>query len=72
MNENRLVSLERFWLPAGKSYSLTSAGWLSDPNTEGLWRPNTEAVSTRSLADRQCVVLLGEPGMGKTSALAED
>lgn len=70
MSENRLVSLERFWLPAGKSYSLTSAGWLSDPNVEGLWRANTEAASTRSLADRHCVVLLGEPGMGKTSTLA--
>lgn len=70
MSENRLVSLERFWLPAGKSYSLTSDGWLSDPNVEGLWRANTEAASTRSLADRRCLVLLGEPGMGKTSALA--
>jgi hypothetical protein len=31
---------------------------------------NSEATSTRALADRRCVVLLGEPGMGKTSALA--
>ncbi|WP_069115050.1 NACHT domain-containing protein [Jiangella alba] len=66
---NRVVNLERFWLPTGKSYSLTTAGWLSDPNSEGLWRANADALATRALADRQCVVLLGEPGMGKSSAL---
>ena len=70
MAKNSIVNLERFWLPAGKSYSLTSNGWLSDPKSTGLLRANAEAKSTRELADRHCVVLLGEPGMGKTSALA--
>lgn len=70
MATSPIVNLERFWLPAGKSYSLTSKGWLSNPKSDGLWRANTEATSTRELADRHCVVLLGEPGMGKTSALA--
>lgn len=70
MAKNFIVPLDRFWLPAGKSYSLTSDGWLSDPASTSLWRANAEAMSTRALADRQCVVLLGEPGMGKTSALA--
>jgi hypothetical protein len=70
MTNSNVVNLERFWLPADKSYSLTSAGWLSDPDSEGLLRANTDATSTRALADRRCLVLLGEPGMGKTSALA--
>src|SRR5688500_15678364 len=70
MTDSRVVDLERFWLPADKSYSLTSAGWLSDPTSEGLLQADTEATSTRALADRRCLVLLGEPGMGKTGALA--
>lgn len=70
MMPDPVVNLERFWLPVGKSYSLTSAGWLHDPTSEYLWQPNADAISTRALADRQCVVLLGEPGMGKTSAVA--
>ena len=69
MAMKHIVNLERFWLPVGKSYSLTSDGWLGDPKTAGPSRANAEALSTRELADRPCVVLLGEPGMGKTSAL---
>lgn len=64
------VDLERFWLPEDGTYTLTPAGWLDDPTDEGLFRANAAAVSTGELAERQCVVLLGEPGMGKTSTLA--
>ncbi len=32
--QNDIVNLERFWLPAGKSYSLTSAGWLERPHIQ--------------------------------------
>lgn len=65
------VNLERFWLPLGSSYWATSAGWLGDPRDGGLWSPNAGAVVTADLADQRCLVLLGEPGMGKTSTVAQ-
>ena len=70
MAHKPVVHLERFWLPAGRTYSLTHNGWLSDPDPSSSWTLNPDAVSTRELANRRCLVLLGEPGMGKTSAVA--
>ncbi len=69
MDNGRIVNLERFWLPEGRTYSLTQSGWLTDPDVGGLWNPNPDAVATPALADSRCLILLGEPGMGKTSAL---
>lgn len=70
MTKMRTVDLDRFWLPVGQSYSITPAGWLADVEPGDLRWVNTSVVKSQFLADRKCLVLLGEPGMGKTSALA--
>jgi hypothetical protein len=65
-----VVHVQRYWLPAGTMPSLTADGWLDDP-TSGLFHiPNADAMTTAELVDSRCLVLLGEPGIGKTSALA--
>jgi hypothetical protein len=64
-----VADVERYWLPTDSSYSLTSAGWLADPEENRFYSPNRDAVTTASLVASRCLVLLGEPGMGKTTAL---
>jgi hypothetical protein len=63
------VSLERFWAVFGESHELTQEGWLAEPSDGTFYSINARINPTRNLARIQCLVLLGEPGMGKTSAL---
>ncbi|WP_133059111.1 NACHT domain-containing protein [Nocardioides sp. PD653-B2] len=66
---DRMVDVPRFWTPSGTVYSTTASGWLADPDREGLFAPNPHVRMTQELGAQRCLVLLGEPGMGKTSAL---
>ncbi|MCD1286121.1 MULTISPECIES: hypothetical protein [unclassified Brevibacterium] len=63
------VSLERFWAASGESYELTQEGWLAEPSAGAFYSINPRISPTRDLASARCLVLLGEPGIGKTSAL---
>lgn len=65
------VSLERFWAASGEAYKLTQEGWLAEPSGGASYSVNTHITPTPGLARARCLVLLGEPGMGKTSALNE-
>lgn len=66
-----IVSLERFWAASGEAYELTQEGWLAEPSEGMFYSINSRITATRDLARTRCLVLLGEPGMGKTSALNE-
>ncbi|MFE7223516.1 NACHT domain-containing protein [Nocardioides sp. NPDC057577] len=66
-----IVSLERFWVASGEAYELTQDGWLAEPSDGTFYSINARITSTRDLARTRCLVLLGEPGIGKTSALNE-
>lgn len=59
---------DRFWFPAGNHVSLID-GYLPDP--EGWMGPHLDARGVRlhALADIPCLILLGVPGMGKTSEM---
>jgi len=58
----------RFWFPTGSQVSLID-GYLPDP--ESWTGPHLDAtgVTLTALADIPCLVLLGVPGMGKTSEM---
>lgn len=62
---------KRFWYRQGTSFQLTDGGYLADP--DGRWGGylNAAAVAFDQLKQIPCLVLLGEPGIGKTRALAE-
>ena len=63
---------KRFWCPREGRYSLEDDGFLIDPECE-IGRYYAEDV--RSFEDIQpypCLVLLGEPGAGKSTALKQD
>ncbi len=64
-----VVSLERFWADSDEAYELTQEGWLAPPYDGAFYSVNSRITATRDLARTRCLVLLGEPGMGKTSAL---
>jgi hypothetical protein len=63
---------KRFWCPREGRYSLADDGFLVDPESE-IGRYYAEDV--RSFEDIQqypCLVLLGEPGAGKSTALKQN
>ena len=59
----------RFWCPREGRYSLADRGYLVDPTT-GAWKLVQEDVcSFEDINQAQCLILLGEPGIGKSIAL---
>nr|WP_271212524.1 hypothetical protein [Rhodococcus wratislaviensis]GLK39070.1 hypothetical protein GCM10017611_59400 [Rhodococcus wratislaviensis] len=69
MGDTTIVSVERLWIPLGDTYSVGQAGWLYHPTGDGMFVHTSRAVPLTSLVSNRCLVLLGEPGMGKSSTL---
>ena len=60
----------RYWVPREGSFSFDFDGFLHPPTTQAQfaqWR-KTAAVSFEGLLAKPCLVLLGEPGIGKSFA----
>lgn len=65
--------IERFWSARDASIVLDADGFLRDPSpNDWLGSRNTQARSTETLRGVRCLVLLGEPGSGKSTALGMD
>jgi predicted NACHT family NTPase len=64
-----LFDWKRFWCPREGAIRLTDGGFLFDPESEYGPRLNPHVVPFEQIADKPCLVLLGEPGIGKTTAL---
>jgi len=60
---------KRFWCPREGNIVLTATGYLEDPDTPWGHIQNPDVVSFDAISDVPCLVLLGEPGMGKTHAM---
>ena len=60
----RIYNWKRFWCLRGASILLTTDGFLYD-----LGKYNKEVVTVDSITNFHCLVLLGEPGMGKSHVL---
>jgi len=65
----QLYNWKRFWCPPTSSFSLADGGYLSDPDSNYGRYFNPDVVSFEAIAETPCLVLLGEPGMGKTHAM---
>lgn len=62
----------RFWSVPTASVAITQDGYLDDPEQRWLGvSPNPAAVPFEGIASVPCLVLLGEPGMGKSRELAD-
>ncbi|MFL5244705.1 MAG: NACHT domain-containing protein [Gemmataceae bacterium] len=60
---------KRFWYPRSADFRLSDRGYLSDPDGEYGKILNPDAVSFDQISDVPCLILLGEPGIGKSTAL---
>lgn len=60
---------KRFWCPRAGEFSLADGGFLADPDTENGRLYNPDVIPFEALAETPCLVLLGEPGIGKTQAM---
>ncbi|MEM7793782.1 MAG: hypothetical protein AAF579_04920 [Cyanobacteria bacterium P01_C01_bin.118] len=58
---------KRFWYPQGTQVETCYRGYLIDPERNQY--PNPKLVELEKLADIPCLVLLGEPGLGKSTEL---
>jgi hypothetical protein len=64
-----LYPWKRFWCPRGAPFALSDGGYLADPESEfGSYR-NPNVVPFETIADLRCLVLLGQPGIGKSTSL---
>jgi hypothetical protein len=63
----------RYWVPRDGAFSFDDDGFLFAPSKEPTWRrlQRTDAIEFTEIADKPCLVLLGEPGIGKTFALEQ-
>ncbi len=62
---------KRFWYPRGTSLNLADDGYLPDPDSESTRFWNKHVVSFEEISALKALVLLGDPGMGKSTFFSE-
>lgn len=62
---------KRFWCSRSGHINLSDRGYLVDPESEWGKHSNPTLLSTEEIAESPCLVLLGEPGIGKTQAIQD-
>lgn len=61
---------ERFWVDAEQRVAVDFEKFFSDPRDEYEWlRPRVTAKTLDELQTEPCLILLGEPGLGKSQAI---
>ncbi len=58
--------IQRFWCPTDGTIGLDQRGYLKDPLTYTVWEGQPDSVPFDRIQDVPVLVLLGEPGMGKS------
>lgn len=71
MNATKHYPWSRYWTGSGTHFWLDADGYLSLPDAgrASLYRPEELPRPLEGLEGVPCLVLLGEPGMGKTTAM---
>jgi hypothetical protein len=68
--KQRVYNWKRFWYPRGKALNLSdSNGYLADPETPWGRAVNPELAELEEMSEIPCLILLGEPRMGKSTTL---
>jgi len=63
---------KRYWVPHGTAISLADDGYLLVPSDRWTKHINPGLVTLDSLHDHPCLILLGEPGIGKSKTLESE
>ena len=58
---------KRYWCPRDGKYNLSLHGFLQDPGENHLYNP--DLVTLDDISEIPCLVLLGEPGIGKSRTM---
>lgn len=66
-----LYPWKRFWYPWDKSISFADDGFVFDPESEYGIVLSPDLKTLNATVDLPCLILLGEPGLGKSEALRE-
>jgi predicted NACHT family NTPase len=65
----KIYHWRRFWCPRASQINLGDRGYLCDPESEYGHLLNPELVGLDAIAAVPCLILLGEPGIGKSKAM---
>src|SRR5438067_97981 len=68
--DRQTVQWQRFWVPRTGSIDLSDGGFLVDPTRP--FASNSQALQLAELEGYRALVLLGEPGIGKSTTLLEE
>ena len=63
---------KRFWTPPDGRINLSDNGFLVDPDAEYGELLNPDVLSWDKISGISCLILLGEPGIGKSTALKDE
>ncbi len=64
-----IYNWKRFWCPRTGSFDLSDGGYLTNPDSEWGHLYNPDVKSFESITTIPCLILLGEPGIGKSQAM---
>ena len=67
-----LYNWKRFWCPREGSFSLGDSGYLTDPESKWGRDLQPQVVAFDKIQTIPCLLLLGEPGIGKSSAMESE
>ena len=67
-----MYNWQRFWCPDEASFSLADDGFLYDPEAKFSKQINPNVVPFSQLHGAACLILLGEPGIGKSTAVEQE
>ncbi|MGG6268848.1 NACHT domain-containing protein [Leptolyngbya sp. AN03gr2] len=68
----KIYDWKRFWCPRNAQIDLGDRGYLVDPESNWGHYSNPELVGLDAIADTRCLILLGEPGIGKSRAMESE
>jgi hypothetical protein len=60
---------KRFWCPREGQINLSDGGFLYDPDSEYGYSIKQDIIPFEKIAQKPCLVLLGEPGIGKSTEI---
>jgi predicted NACHT family NTPase len=66
---SKIYNWKRFWCTRAAQINLGDRGYLFDPESEYGHLLNPELVGLEAIADMPCLILLGEPGIGKSQEM---
>jgi hypothetical protein len=62
---------KRYWCPTNGRIILSDSGYLSDPDGPHGSEINPDVLSFEAFAGAHCLILMGEPGIGKSTEIEE-